>query len=476
EAGQEEAAGAPVQEQPAEAESAAGDPSVPADPGLPVRPDSAPATPVNSDVRREQPPSPQPAATATPAPDLLVDNDQGGAERPPSGSGLGRAEEGPAGAAERLSSERTRRAGGRTWIWVAAAAVSVLTVLGAGAALLAFRLDPEQSFLARVGPVVQMAKALGQRTDQLVSALTKGSAGRMPSVSSEGEGEGEGEGAGAGLRPASRDLPSKGKGETVAGLPPGRGTPKTTAGGAGDARSASEAQTLLGNTGRPTPLPAPLPAHPAHQQPHELGPNLSAAEGAHQVSAGGAGSALRTQVKTESGNETRESGTTAGDRLGTAAKAAPAKTSEPVPERSDLATLAGKLRSLGLAPERDGKDVLKVNLVKGLRFDSESAEVPADSRPFVQGIAEALAGNPGLAVKVVGHTDPYGNKAYNDWLSLQRAKAVAAVLVAEGVPADEIATEGLGSREPLPGTAQRGRPRPSVDRRVELIIHLPAAR
>ncbi len=241
------------------------------------------------------------------------------------------------------------------------------------------------------------------------------------------------------------------------------------------------------------------------------------------MSAGGAGSALRTQVKTESGNETRESGTTAGmatasaaknaagaatvgtgtegtntadlpaktaaavppkaaapvsppDRLGTAAKAAPAKTSEPVPERSDLATLAGKLRSLGLAPERDGEDVLKVNLVKGLRFDSESAEVPADSRPFVQGIAEALAGNPGLAVKVVGHTDPYGNKAYNDWLSLQRAKAVAAVLVAEGVPADEIATEGLGSREPLPGTAQRGRPRPSVDRRVELIIHLPAAR
>jgi outer membrane protein OmpA-like peptidoglycan-associated protein len=131
---------------------------------------------------------------------------------------------------------------------------------------------------------------------------------------------------------------------------------------------------------------------------------------------------------------------------------------------------------LGLAPERDGEDALKVNLVRGLRFDSGSADLPADSRPFVKEVAEALAGNADLAVKVVGHTDPSGPKEYNDWLSLQRAKAVAAVLVAGGVPADEIATDGLGSSEPLSGTAQRGTSRPSVDRRVELIIHARAAR
>jgi type II secretory pathway predicted ATPase ExeA/outer membrane protein OmpA-like peptidoglycan-associated protein len=476
-----EAARGPAPEKPVLTESAASDPPVPAEPGPVVSPDSGPAVPVNSDARQRQPPSTQPRPRVLLVPELLVDSDQGGAERPLSAPGIGRAEKGRVTAAERLPSERTRRAGRRTWIWIAATGVSVLTVLGAGATLLTFRPNPVQSFLARPKPVAEMAKALGHGTHRSGSALVKGSEGRKPSVSAEG------------LRPASRDLPSKGKAETVARLPPVDGTPKTTPGGAGDARSATEAQTLPANTGRSTRIAAPLPAHPVHQQPHELSPNLSAAEVAQGVSAGGAVSGLRTQVNPETRKQAQKRSTTAATATGSpaenaappvsspadlvaAAMPAPAKRSEPIPEGSGLGSLAGKLRSLGLAPERDGKDLLKVNLVKGLRFDSGSAEVPADSRPFVKEVAEALAGNSDLAVKVVGHTDPSGTKEYNDQLSLQRAKAVAAVLVAGGVPAGEITTEGLGSSQPLYETAQRGTSRRSVDRRVELIIHPRTAR
>jgi len=505
-----------VHEKPVLTETAAGDPLVPAEPGPSVSADSGPAVPVNSDTRKERPSSPEPEAGTLPVPDLLVDSDWGEAKRPVSAPGIGRSEDGwtrAVAAAERLPSERTRRTGRRTWVWLAAAGVSALAILGAGAAILAFRPNPVQSFLARLEPVAEIAKALGQGTHRLGSALAKRTEGPIASESPEGES----------LQRTSRDLPSKGKAETVARLPPGGGKRATTPAGAGDARSAPEAQSLPANTSRLTPVAAPLPAHPAHEQPQRPEPNLSTAKGAQGVSADDTGSPPRTQVNPETRTQANKSSTTVARAtaapvkngaataaqgpgpegtntaappgktaagtppraaapvgspgvLVAAAKPAPAKSSEPVPERSGLATLTGKLRSLGLAPERDGKDVLKVNLAKGLRFASGSAEVPSDSRPFVKDVAEALAGNPDLGVEVVGHTDPSGAKKYNDWLSLQRAKAVAAVLVAGGVSADEITTEGLGSSQPLGGAARAGRSVESANRRVELIIHRRAAR
>jgi type II secretory pathway predicted ATPase ExeA/outer membrane protein OmpA-like peptidoglycan-associated protein len=508
--------GDPVRAQPVQAEPAAGEPLVPAEPGSFAIPESGPAIPVSSDVRKDVPPSPQPASTALPVPNLLVDSDQGRPGGPPSGPGPGRAEEGPVravAAAEPLPSEMTRKAGRRTWFWLAAAGVSALTILGAGAALLALRPNPVQSFLARLEPVAEMAKALGQGTHRSGSDLAKGSEGQAPSVSSTS----------VILRSVSGNSSGTGKAETVARVPPAGGTPKESPAGAGDARSAPEARTLPANTSRLTLVAGHPPGHQDHLQAHELAPSPGAAEGGQGVSAGGAVSGLRTQGNPETPKQAQKSGTTAATATaapvkngaatategagteGTNTAALPRKTaaavppkaappvlpsadlvaaakppsanrSETVPERSGLGTLAGKLRSLGLAPERDGEDALKVNLVRGLRFDSGSADLPADSRPFVKEVAEALAGNADLAVKVVGHTDPSGPKEYNDWLSLQRAKAVAAVLVAGGVPADEIATDGLGSSEPLSGTAQRGTSRPSVDRRVELIIHARAAR
>jgi OOP family OmpA-OmpF porin len=52
-------------------------------------------------------------------------------------------------------------------------------------------------------------------------------------------------------------------------------------------------------------------------------------------------------------------------------------------------------------------------------------------------------------IKIVGHTDPTGKAALNDRLSRQRAESVKRYLVARGIPADKIETEGVGSSMPM---------------------------
>ena len=53
------------------------------------------------------------------------------------------------------------------------------------------------------------------------------------------------------------------------------------------------------------------------------------------------------------------------------------------------------------------------------------------------------------AVNLVGYTDRIGGDAYNQALSRRRAEAVRDYLVAHGVPADVITTEGRGAADPL---------------------------
>ncbi|HEU5284364.1 MAG TPA: OmpA family protein [Burkholderiales bacterium] len=53
------------------------------------------------------------------------------------------------------------------------------------------------------------------------------------------------------------------------------------------------------------------------------------------------------------------------------------------------------------------------------------------------------------SIKITGHTDPTGSNALNERLSLQRADEVKRYLVAHGVSAAKIETEGMGSSMPM---------------------------
>lgn len=69
--------------------------------------------------------------------------------------------------------------------------------------------------------------------------------------------------------------------------------------------------------------------------------------------------------------------------------------------------------------------------------------------------------------KVVGHTDTSGSAAYNKKLSVRRAEAVKKSLVAKGIPAKAVATEGKGDTQLLVQTGKNVR-EPS-NRRAQII-------
>ena len=64
-------------------------------------------------------------------------------------------------------------------------------------------------------------------------------------------------------------------------------------------------------------------------------------------------------------------------------------------------------------------------------------------------IAARLRANPFGHVEVRGYTDRLGSGSYNMELSRRRAEAVKAVLVQQGVPAQKIRADGLGSEDPV---------------------------
>lgn len=71
-------------------------------------------------------------------------------------------------------------------------------------------------------------------------------------------------------------------------------------------------------------------------------------------------------------------------------------------------------------------------------------------------------------IAVQGNADRSGTPAYNQGLSLRRARAVAAELVRRGVPQAEIAIQGFGDTRPLVPT--RAGVREPQNRRVDIIL------
>ena len=87
-------------------------------------------------------------------------------------------------------------------------------------------------------------------------------------------------------------------------------------------------------------------------------------------------------------------------------------------------------------------------------------------------IAQAAADSKTQSVTTIdvnGYTDTSGTPAYNQKLSVRRAKAVAAQLVVDGVPASEITAQGFGDTNLLVPTGPGVRE--PQNRRVEIISH-----
>jgi OmpA-OmpF porin, OOP family len=105
---------------------------------------------------------------------------------------------------------------------------------------------------------------------------------------------------------------------------------------------------------------------------------------------------------------------------------------------------------------------------QGIYFATGSDVIRPESSPTLKEIATMLTEHPELSLTIEGHTDNVGAAAANQALSEKRAAAVKAILVSSyGVPAERLATKGLGATKPAaPNTTDEGR---QQNRRVELV-------
>jgi outer membrane protein OmpA-like peptidoglycan-associated protein len=101
-------------------------------------------------------------------------------------------------------------------------------------------------------------------------------------------------------------------------------------------------------------------------------------------------------------------------------------------------------------------------------FDWDRADLTARARQIVAEAAQASTHIQTTKIEVNGYTDLSGTAAYNDKLSVRRAKSVEAELIRDGVAQNEIDIHGYGESNPLVPTAQGVRE--PQNRRVEIIL------
>ncbi len=124
----------------------------------------------------------------------------------------------------------------------------------------------------------------------------------------------------------------------------------------------------------------------------------------------------------------------------------------------------------GAAPSCDNlQATVDANLAAPVKFRTGSAALTPDGQQQLAPVIAAVKECPETKLTVVGHTDNTGDDAINNPLSENRAKAVAAYLVAEGIPADSVSSQGAGSSEPIAGNdTEAGR---AQNRRTEIIVN-----
>jgi outer membrane protein OmpA-like peptidoglycan-associated protein len=102
-------------------------------------------------------------------------------------------------------------------------------------------------------------------------------------------------------------------------------------------------------------------------------------------------------------------------------------------------------------------------------FIKEESTLLKESRALLDRVATLLLAHPEYAqVSVEGHTDERGEDAYNQRLSIARAKAVMDYLISKGVPHARLSHTGFGASRPV---VDRSDPRAYLlNRRVEFRI------
>jgi peptidoglycan-associated lipoprotein len=102
-----------------------------------------------------------------------------------------------------------------------------------------------------------------------------------------------------------------------------------------------------------------------------------------------------------------------------------------------------------------------------LYFAFDSDQIRAEDQPVVAAHAQFLAANPGVRVRLEGHTDERGTREYNIALGERRAQAVRRALALQGGADTQSTAVSFG--EERPAVVGEDEAAFSQNRRVELI-------
>jgi outer membrane protein OmpA-like peptidoglycan-associated protein len=101
-------------------------------------------------------------------------------------------------------------------------------------------------------------------------------------------------------------------------------------------------------------------------------------------------------------------------------------------------------------------------------FDGDSATVNKAGKAEVAQIASFMVAHPTMTVLLTGYTDTSGTAAGRQALGLARAKAVQAVLVADGASSSRITAASRGGNDPAASSStSQGR---ALNRRVTVTM------
>jgi OOP family OmpA-OmpF porin len=105
------------------------------------------------------------------------------------------------------------------------------------------------------------------------------------------------------------------------------------------------------------------------------------------------------------------------------------------------------------APKPAGE---KITVAADALFDFNKATLRPEGKAKLDDVVAKSKAINLEVILVVGHTDRIGSDAYNQKLSEKRAAAVKEYLVAKGIEANRVYTEGKGEKQPVTGDKCKG--------------------
>jgi outer membrane protein OmpA-like peptidoglycan-associated protein len=105
---------------------------------------------------------------------------------------------------------------------------------------------------------------------------------------------------------------------------------------------------------------------------------------------------------------------------------------------------------------------------KTVLFDLNKATIRSESKESLVAIHDIMNEYSNTVFHIEGHTDSQGSDAYNLNLSKERAASVRDYLVANGIPANRLTSQGYGESQPIASNnTAKGR---QDNRRVEISL------